>query len=425
MRIFKFGGASVKDAKSVLNLVDIIKHFSGENLWVIVSAMGKMTNRLELVLDDYYNGIDYTANLKEVENFHLSILEELFPFRAASIYSEFYELIDKLKDKLSKPSSKEYFKEYSTIVSFGELISTKIVSSILSESHLENNWIDIRKVIMSDGGYQQVDVAWEKTQKNIQRILKADDEKRHPTKLKVTQGFIAANKKNETTTLGREGSDFTGAVLAWCLNAQDLTIWKDVPGLMNADPKKFPKAVLLNRISYREALELSFYGASVIHPKTIKPLQNKGIPLLVKSFLDPVKNGTIIHEREDNDVSTPSFISKTDQVLLSISPRDFSMVVEKNISDLYGIISEIGININLMQNSALNFSICFDSNDNKLASLKNALNKKYKMLYNDRLELLTIRHYTDNLVLELLKDRKIILEQRTRQTARFLLQEKH
>jgi len=421
MRVFKFGGASIKDAKSIQNIVSILGEYENEKLWIVVSAMGKMTNQLELLIQDYFEGKDYLKNLKEVEDFHLKIMEEIFPFRSSTVYTEIYEIFKKLNNKLSTPCSNNYDKEYSAIVGYGELLSTKIVSAYLHQEGIENWWVDIRDYIVTKEGYTEAAVDWISTKAKISKLLLDEDGAFYTNNLKVTQGFLAANAGGETTTLGREGSDFTGAILAWCSDATDLTIWKDVPGLMNADPKKFEDAILLDSISYREALELSFYGASVIHPKTIKPLQNKRIPLYVKSFLNSKDKGTIIQKNEEHDKNTPSFISKSNQILISISPRDFSMVAAKNLSEIYATIAGIGIRINLMQNSALNFSICFDANEMHLSQVQEALSELYIVRYNIQLELLTVRHYTNEILDGLIADRKVIVEQKSRHTARYLL----
>ncbi len=421
MKVFKFGGASVKNAESIRNLVTILNLYAGDSIWIVVSAMGKMTNQLELLLEDYLQKRDFQDNYQNFKDYHIEILEDLFPFRSASVYSDFFTLLDLLKEKLSSSVSNDYYKEYSEIVSYGELVSTTIVSHYLDHEGIVNEWIDARKIIKStSSNYCKVNVDWETSKKNVINLQNTFVSERDSC-IFVTQGFVASNHTGETTTLGREGSDFTGAILAWCCDAESLIIWKDVPGMMNADPKKFQNTKLLAKISYKEALELSFYGASVIHPKTIKPLQNKGIPLYVRSFMAPETEGTIIQKEDKYDENIPSYISKSNQVLISISPRDFSMVVEKNISEIYGVFAELGISINLMQNSALNFSLCFDENENQLKALLSALSDKYKLLYNNNLELLTVRHYQDEMLQNLLRDRTVILEQKSRATARFLL----
>jgi len=423
MKVFKFGGASVKDAAAIRNVSEIISLFPNEEILVVVSAIGKTTNKLEEV-NQAYQSMDKAAFLKsiaELEKFHLELVDELFKSASNPIYNTIKEVFDNLKAKIISPSSQNYSFEYDQIVSLGEVLSSSILSAYLSEKDFPATWIDARELVQTDNNYQEANVDWGKTEIAISRtILPKFKEK----KVLITQGFIGGTADGKTTTLGREGSDYSAAIFAYCCNAESVTIWKDVPGMLNADPKYFVNTKKLDSISYKEALELSYYGASVIHQKTIKPLQNKKIPLYVKSFLEPLKEGTTIQENTKNDKLIPSFIVKHDQVLFSFTPHDFSFIAEENLSILFKGLAECSAKINLMQNSALSFSILLDHLKIDKEKIINRFQSDYKIKYNQGLELITIRHYDEDTISKMTKGKVILVEQKTRETARFVVKNK-
>ncbi|MGB0934185.1 MAG: aspartate kinase [Lishizhenia sp.] len=419
MRVFKFGGASVKDGKAVKNVKNILDLYPTSQLVIVVSAMGKTTNVLEQITDALYNNnvTLFNSLVSEIKDFHESILNELFPENNHTIFQEVADIFENLKNKLLFPTSENYDFEYDQIVSLGEVISTKIIAAYLSLTNKNTIWLDARKIIRTNNNYREGEVDWSKTQGLLQERIDANSDQR----VFVTQGFVGHTSEGFTTTLGREGSDYTAGIFAFCLDAKDVTIWKDVPGMLNADPKWFDNTVKLDSISFKEAIELSYYGASVIHPKTIKPLQNKNIPLYVKSFLNPTEEGTVIQSSTIHDNLIPSFIFKLDQVLISITPKDFSFIVEENMSDIFKTLSEANAKINIMQNSALSFSVCLDKSKINLQELNMALSLNYKVKYNEGLELVTIRHYDQATIDRVTKGKEILMEQKTRQTARLVL----
>ena len=414
-KIFKFGGASVKSAEAVKNVESVIKLFK-DDLVVVISAMGKTTNALEKVVESYLTKDGKTQeHLQEVKDFHFNILNDLFPNKKHPIYTEIHNTFVEIEWEIEDEAARKYDYVYDQIVSVGEMLSTKIVSAYLNENGTKNTWLDVRNVIQTDNTYRNAKVDWEKTEKLAQSLIS------NQQSLIITQGFIGSSSELFTTTLGREGSDFSAGILAYCLNAESVTIWKDVPGMLNADPKWFDATEKLNNISYHEAVELAYYGASVIHPKTIKPLHNKNIPLYVKSFVNPQENGTIINENTTKDSLIPSFIFKMNQVLISISAKDYSFIMEDNLSHIFGLFSEKGVKINLMQNSAISFSVCVDFDNQKTLPLIEDLKKDYKVLYNENLELVTIRHYDDKTIKRVTTNKQIIVEQKSRNTARFVM----
>lgn len=419
MRIFKFGGASVKDATAVQNVKDILSLYPEDKLVIVVSAMDKTTNTMELISNAlYHKDFETFKNLVlERKAFHLSILEALFEDKNHPIFNEVLTIFNDLGDQVNTQISKNYDFEYDQIVSLGEVISTKIIEAYLSLNSSETVWLDARKVIRTNNKYREGEVDWRKTEELLQEHMDANADKR----VFVTQGFLGHTSEGFTTTLGREGSDYTAGIFAYCLNASDVTIWKDVPGMLNADPKWFDNTVKLDAISFKEAIELSYYGASVIHPKTIKPLQNKSIPLYVKSFLNPKKEGTVIQSSTVNDNLIPSFIFKMDQILLSITPKDFSFIVEENMSDIFKTLAKSNVKINIMQNSALSFSVCLDKSKVDLEQLTDSLSTDFNVKYNDGLELVTIRHYDQATIDRVTVGKEILMEQKTRQTARLVL----
>ena len=418
MKVFKFGGASVKDAEAVKNVGEVVKNFPNDSIMIIVSAMGKTTNKMEAIVDSYWNNTDELELLQdELKKFHLDICHDLFE-ENHFIFTEIKEEFQNLKFKLNHSKSENYDFEYDQIVSFGEVISTKIISAYLNEMGLTSKWYDARKMVRTNHKYREGKVDWEQTEAHLEEVkqyLKTSKS------IAVSQGFIGHTQEGCTTTLGREGSDYSAAIFAYGLDAESVTIWKDVPGLLNADPKYFDDTVKIDKISFKEAIELSYYGASVIHPKTIKPLQNKEIPLYVKSFVNPKGEGTIIQSSIESDHLVPSYIFKMDQVLISISPKDFSFIDEINLSNIFEMFSSNGIRINVMQNSAINFSVCIDKSNN-LQQLLDDLKVHYNVRYNSGLELITIRHHNDEIVKKLIDDRPVFLTQETRNTIRILIE---
>lgn len=423
MRVFKFGGASVKDASAVRNVGEIVRMFQGEKLAIVVSAMGKTTNAMESMVEALWKreGERYEELIDERWTYHSEILRELFPGGNEPIWQEVKAEFDQLRAIFNKEISDNHSYEYDQIVSVGEVISTRIVNAWLNECGITSRWADARKLIRTDHSYREADVDWEKTQRFFDERFIGHFEQ---VDVQVIQGFIGHTDEGLTTTLGREGSDFTAAIVAYCCNAQDVTIWKDVPGMLNADPKWFDNTIKLDSISFKEAIELSYYGASVIHPKTVKPLQNKQIPLYVKSFIDPHAEGTVIQESTSNDHMVPSFIFKMNQVLFSITPKDFSFIVEQNLSDIFNRLSLAKARINLMQNSALNFSILLDEEKVNVDEILALFSDAYNVRFNTGLELVTIRHYDQETLDRVTVDKVVLLEQKTRETARLIVKQK-
>ena len=421
MLIFKFGGASVKDAKSVRNLLKILNQYYDSNILVVVSAMAKTTALLETISLQYFFKRSFVDNVEILKKFHFYIISDLFKDKSSKIYSEINLLIDKLNKRLMIEPSNNYDYEYDQIVSFGELFSTKIISEFLKLEKFDSKYIDIRKYLKTNSIYRNAKVNWELSEKLLKEVVDFKS-----TKVYITQGFIASNQKNHTTTLGREGSDFTAAVLAYIFEPKKLTIWKDVDGVYNSDPKEFDNVIKLDAISFNEAVELAYYGAKVIHPKTIKPLQNKGINLEVKSFLNPDKEGTIISNTTSNKIGVspyvPFYITKNNQILISIAPRDFSFIAEENLSNIFSLLAKYRIKTNLMQNSAVSFSVCVDYEKDKINYFVSDLEKNYKVLYNSNLTLITIRHYNSQIINEMTQNKKILVQQKSRNTVRFIVE---
>jgi aspartate kinase len=423
MKVFKFGGASVKDANAVRNVSDILSIYDGEKITVVVSAMGKTTNKLEEIVQASFNRDRkmFIALVDDLYNFHINLLGELFLEKHYAVYNWIEDLFEKLRDRYNEPLPENYSYEYDQIVSLGEVISSHILAAFLFEKGHSAGWSDARKLIRTSNQYQEGNVDWVKTEELIKaRFLPEFNQ----FDIQVTQGFIGHTAEGFTTTLGREGSDYTAGIFAYCLNADSVTIWKDVPGMLNADPKWFDNTIKLESISFKEAIELSYYGASVIHPKTIKPLQNKGIPLYVKSFIDPQAEGTVIQESTSNDHLVPSFIFKMNQVLFSFTTKDFSFIVEENLSDIFNRLSSVNAKINLMQNSALDFSILLDRDKVNPENIIELFKDSYTVRYNEGLELVTIRHYDQETLDRVTDNKEILLEQKTRQTARLVMKDK-
>ncbi len=416
MKVFKFGGASVKDADAVRNVAEILLRYPGEKLMVVVSAMGKMTNLLEEIHKGRFHKTGYEDSLKTFLDFHRQIALHLFQ-ETSTVDQVLSGPIREFTEALNHQADGSFDKEYDRIVGFGEIFSTHIIQAYLPLRGISCAWLDARQIIRTDECFRSAGILWEQSATQVD-ALKAMFQQHD---VLITQGFIGSTLNQDTTTLGREGSDFTASILAFLGDAESVTIWKDVPGMLNADPKWFKDTVKLDKISFREAIELAYYGASVIHPKTIKPLQNKGIPLWIKSFMDPTAVGSVIQADETLDGKVPSYIFKNDQVLVSISPRDFSFVAENNLSEIFELLAELGIHLSLMENSAISFSFCIDRDDYKLNQLHERLRKGYQVRYNTDLTLITIRHYNESIIQQLLQNRELLLEQRSRNTVRMIV----
>lgn len=418
MQVFKFGGASVKDADGVKNVAEVLKQFPNEKLCVVISAMGKTTNALErLTKAFFYKTENAEEILEEIKQAHYIICKNLFTSTSHPIYTDLENTFVELHWAIEDEPTHGYDFEYDQIVSIGEVVSTKIVSAYLNDIGITNKWMDARGLIQTDNTYREGKVDFELTEALVKTQI---EPQLINHRIVVTQGFIGGTSENFTTTLGREGSDYTASILAYCLNAENVTIWKDVPGVLNADPKWFTKTKKIDELTYQDAIELTYYGATVIHPKTIKPLQNKQIPLYVKSFLNPKESGTVIKNGE-NRLNIPSYIFKINQVLISIQPKDFSFIAEDNLSDIFELFSKHGVKINLMQLSAISFSVCCDDDAEKIKLLVAELQQTFKVLYNSNLELMTVRYYTTETIDLLTKNKLILLEQRSRFTVQMVM----
>lgn len=417
VKVFKFGGASVKDAPAIENLYQIMRLYPDDTVVVVISAMGKTTNFLEKVLEAYHQRPEEVPALVDgLQRQHEQVAEQLVP-DPGSIVDSLRQLFRQLRERLSCAPSQNYDFDYDQIVSFGELLSTTLISGYLNIAGIPNTWLDARRVIRTDSTFREGRVDWETSARQIQDAVAVGFGK---GRVVLTQGFIGGTAENLTTTLGREGSDYSAAIIAHSLDAESVTIWKDVPGLLNADPKRFPDAVKLDHIPYEEALELTFYGASVIHPKTLKPLQNKQIPLYVKSFFHPENEGSVITNCRLS-TGVPSYIVKDGQVLLTLFPKDFSFMGVENLSDVFTQLANYRVKINMMQNSALSLSICTDNVGERLKKCVDALKKRYKVKYNDPVQLITIRHHTPESVEKAVGDRKVLMRQTSRATIQFVV----
>ena len=413
MDIFKFGGASVKDASSVKNVLQVLKKTGIDDKLIVVSAMGKMTNAFELVISEYLQTGNIPGDsLNYIKDYHYQLSEELFGASEGNVFTKINEFFKELQNFMKHNKSVQYDFVYDQIVCYGELISTTIVSEYLKSQDITHTWIDARNFIKTDSTYRDATVNWQETQEKISELK--------PGKLYLTQGFIGTDANNFTTTLGREGSDYTAAIFAYCLNAEKVTIWKDVPGVLNGDPRVFENSTLLNQISYEEAIELAFYGASVIHPKTLQPLQRKEIPLFVRSFLDPDGKGTAVSKGQTLIPAIPCFIVKKNQVLISLSSLDFSFMVEENISEIFRLFHLYQMKVDLIQNSAISFSVCVDNRFNNLEKLIQHLKARFKVDYLTEVSLYTIRHFDEKAINSLEKDKDVLLKQVTHNTVQLV-----
>jgi len=414
MKVYKFGGASVKSAKAIENLGNILTS-NNTDLMIVISAMDKTTNALENILLKYINYQDFTEDLKKVTTFHLNIINQLFK-KPESIIKTFNKTTKNLQNYLSKLPSKNYDKNYDAIVSFGELISTQIISDYLNKINIQNIWLDARKIIKTDNNFRAASVNFEATKQKLAEKINFSEQN-----IYITQGFIASNFKEETTTLGREGSDYTASVIANLLNAENLTLWKDVAGIFNADPKIKQDAKKLKKISYREATELAYFGAKVIHPKTTKPLIANNIPLIIRSFNNINEEGTTVANFDEKVFpKIPIYIYSDNQVLVTINSNNF--IDEHIFEKVFSIFRKFNTKINLLQNSALTLSLCFNYNKNNFNSLISTLKQEFKIKYNNNLTLLTIRHYNSTTINNCTKNKNIILEQKNRLNAFFLME---
>lgn len=418
IKIFKFGGASVKDANGVKNLASVLETTAEKDVVVVISAMGKTTNHLEVVVANYFSNPEaIEASVSEVYDYHHNILLDLFKTTSHPIFQKVGTLFKELKQFLKTTKSENHAFIYDQVVSYGELTSTTIVAAYLSEVNIKNTFLDVRTCIKTDNYHRDANVHWETTQKNISSLVSTKG-------ITITQGFLGAEGTNNfTTTLGREGSDYTAAIFGYCLNAESVTIWKDVPGVLNADPRHFAKTQLLHHISYREAIELAFYGASVIHPKTLQPLQRKEIPLYVKSFLNPLEAGTCVGKGVTLDPQVSCFILKKNQVLISLSSLDFSFMMEDNISEIFKLLHEYKMRMELIQNSAISFSVCVDNKYNNLEALLTKLREKYKVTCNENVTLYTVRHSKPVEIKTLVNGKDVLVKQESRDTVQLVIKE--
>jgi len=420
MEVYKFGGASVVNAQAIKNLAEIIKKAGPTQLLIVISAMGKTTNKLEELSNAYVFGQENTHELlEEIKTYHFDIIAELFGDHQHAVFNDVANSFVEIEWLLEEEANDAPDYIYDQIVSIGELLSTKIVAAYLNASGIPARWLDARNFIKTDNTYREGKVEWDKTELEIRKHLQPVLEKG----IAVTQGFIGSTSENFTTTLGREGSDYSAAIFSACLDAGALTIWKDVPGVLNADPKWFDQTERIPQLSYHDAIELTYYGATVIHPKTIKPLQNKNIPLYVRSFLHPEGEGTQING-ENSPLPVPSFIFKVNQVLISIFPKDFSFIIEENLSDIFSLFHQHKVKVNTMLNSAISFSVSVDNDEEKISKLIAELSVLYKVKYNKGLELVTIRYYNQDTINRVTVNKDILLEVKSRHTCQMVMKDK-
>lgn len=414
MQILKFGGASVKDADGVRNLEKVLNVVGTKKTLIVISAMGKTTNAMEKVIDHYFNSKhQLQSSIQDVKKYHNAILLDLFENESHEVFKVVSNLFQELSDFFSRNKSPDYSFVYDQTIGFGELVSTTIVNYYLNHKGVQNSWLDVRELIKTDNYYRDAKVQWEATQSKISSAVNGNT-------LYITQGFLGSDTNNFTTTLGREGSDYTAAIFAYCLNAKSVTIWKDVPGVLNADPRYFENATLLHSLSYEEAIELSYYGASVIHPKTLQPLQRKEIPLFVKSFLNPKNNGTKVGKALELSPKVPCYILRNNQILISVSSLDFSYIVEENISHIFKLLHLHKMKVRSIQNSAISFSVCMENKYDHLEPLILQLKAKYDVKVDLDVKLYTIRHYNAEAIDEIEKNKTVLMKQITPETVQII-----
>lgn len=419
VKVFKFGGASLKDASSIKNVANILQEYRQESLVIIVSAMGKTTNALEKVVEAHAkkNGMAQGL-LEDVKETHYRLMDDLF-VRDHDVYAVVNDAFVEIEWVLDEEPHENYDYMYDQIVSVGELVSSKIVHAYFNEAGLPTQWLDARDVVLTDNIYREGWVKWEETEERCERLVTPMLEKGG---FVITQGFIGSTTENFTTTLGREGSDYSAAIFSFCLNAQSMTIWKDVPGVLTADPRLFENVVKIDRLSYKEAIEMTYYGAKVIHPKTIKPLQNKSIPLYVKSFLDPRGEGTCISD-DAEDLYPPMVAVEMNQALMFISTRDFSFVAEHHMSYLFSVIAELRLQVNMMQNSAISFNVCVNDIDDKVDRFAAIIHDQFKVVIERGLELYTVRHYHQDVLENLRRGKILLMEERSSDNAQMVVKD--
>lgn len=414
MKILKFGGASVKDAEGIQNVCNVLKAVEANKVLIVVSAMGKTTNALEVVVKHYFDKSDQLqSSIQVVKDYHFDIISKLFE-PTHQVFSQVENYFFDLNQFLDQNKSPNYSFVYDQVVSFGELISSKILYHYLNDNCLNLEWLDARNFIKTDNNYRDGTIDWEETEKRISQNINKNQNY-------ITQGFLGSDENNFTTTLGREGSDYTAAVFAYCLDAENVTIWKDVAGVLNADPRYFQNTTLLEQISYHEAIELAFYGASIIHPKTLQPLQQKEIPFYVKSFLNPLEKGTSISKGVDLYPQLPCFIVKQGQHLISLSSKDFSFIMEENISYIFSILHKYKVKVHLIQNSAISFSVCIEDKFLNLEKIIDELSGRFKVNYNKNVSLYTIRHFDQEAIESVANGKNILIKQTTRETLQMVV----
>lgn len=417
MKVFKFGGASVKNADAIRNLTDILLQLEETKIVIVISAMAKTTNALEDLVKAYFNKEEWKHQFDVLKKFHLNVVDDLFGEDKKDAQAVLIKHLMYLESKLYLDSSLNYNFEYDQIVSYGEILSTTLISTYLNYRNVKNTWIDARKLVRTNSTFREASINWKLSTHLLQQEI---DFRRSP--VYITQGFIGSDKNNSTTTLGREGSDFTAAAIAFMLDAEAVTIWKDVPGVLNADPKFFKGTIKLDHISYVDAIELAYFGTSIIHPKTIQPLQQKKIPLFVKSFVDPSLEGTLISSRQTED-KIPCFIVKKDQRFLHIATRDFSFIVETHLEEIFRVFACYGLRMNIMQNSAISFDVCVNNDETRVPQVIADLEENFNIKDEEGLELITIRHYDDRTISQMIKGKQTILQQKTKENIQLIVKQ--
>ena len=417
LKVFKFGGASVKDSEGFTNVGKILQKFSDQKIVIVVSAMGKTTNALEEVVKSYYAQGGKTAQLlSDIKTSHFSLISNLFPV-SSEVMDDINDTIVEIEWILEEPPHEDYDYTYDQIVSIGELLSSKILAHYLKFLNINCGWLDVRDVILTDNTYQDARVQWDATQRNAKTKIEPMLDKINHL---VTQGFIGSTSENFTTTLGREGSDYTAAILSFCLDAESMHIWKDVPGVLTGDPRVFDEVIKLPRLSYKEAIEMTYYGAKVIHPKTIKPIQNKQIPLYVRPFLDPSSEGTLISDEKELSYP-PVIVIEPDQTLLHISTNDFSFVAEHHLSMIFALLAKYRLKVNMMRNTAISFTVCVNNNPDRILKFEKELGAEFKMITDNDLELVTIRHFNEDILKDMKKNKLILFEEKIPDTVQMVV----